>query len=324
MTSDLQNFASQRNELKTIEIHAIEVIPVSFKIGLNSEVEQTNIQEGHRKAKDFLQKHNFDVLIWGLVKKQQQGLPSLFWTTLAHEDAYHDTQSAGGDEKLPTIAVNDLTTVLRAIILTRSQAFSEQEGQYVSDKIRPFIEELQALVNNSGNKPGWNAKALQDTQRILADSLVTFGVQKGQNEPLANAIELYRILLQSITRQADPLQWALIQHSLGNALWRLGERESDTARLEESVSSLRQALLERTREKFPLYWAKTQNNLGKVLTTLGERHSGTARLEEAVKAYNAALSVWNTSATPASWVSSVKENIERTQSEIANRQAPKT
>ena len=86
-----------------------------------------------------------------------------------------------------------------------------------------------------------------------------------------------------------PLDWAMTQNNLGNALRTLGERESGTARLEEAVTAYRDALTERTRERVPLDWATTQNNLGNALWTLGERESGTARLEEAVTAYRDAL-----------------------------------
>ena len=79
-----------------------------------------------------------------------------------------------------------------------------------------------------------------------------------------------------------PLDWAMTQNNLGNALWTLGERESGTARLEEAVAAYREALEERTRERVPLDWAMTQKNLGTALRALGERESGTARLEEAV------------------------------------------
>ena len=72
-----------------------------------------------------------------------------------------------------------------------------------------------------------------------------------------------------------PLDWAMTQNNLGNALRTLGERESGTARLEEAVAAYRAALEERTRERVPLDWAMTQNNLGNALTdTRGarERH----------------------------------------------------
>jgi hypothetical protein len=46
-----------------------------------------------------------------------------------------------------------------------------------------------------------------------------------------------------------PLDWALMQMNLGNALLHLGERESETTRLEEAVAAYRAALEEPTRDR---------------------------------------------------------------------------
>ena len=94
--------------------------------------------------------------------------------------------------------------------------------------------------------------------------------------------------LEERTRERVPLDWAMAQNNLGNALARLGGRDGGTARLEEAVAAYRAALEEYTRERVPLQWAMTQNNLGSALLTLGERESGTVRLAEAVAAYRAA------------------------------------
>jgi tetratricopeptide (TPR) repeat protein len=115
------------------------------------------------------------------------------------------------------------------------------------------------------------------------------GDEFGDNGALNRAIELHREALELAPRERVPLDWAMTQSSLGNALLTLGERESGTARLEEAVTAYRAALEERTRDRVPLDWATTQSNLGIALSTLGERESGTARLNEAVAAYRAAL-----------------------------------
>ena len=98
-----------------------------------------------------------------------------------------------------------------------------------------------------------------------------------------------------------PLQWAISQNNLGNALRVLGERESGTTRLEEAVAAYREALQENTRARVPLEWARTQNNLGNALRVLGDRESGTARLEAAVSAYREALKERTRERVPLYW-----------------------
>ena len=103
------------------------------------------------------------------------------------------------------------------------------------------------------------------------------------------AEEAYRAALEELTRERVPLDWAMTQNNLGNALLTLGRRKSETEQLEQAEEAYRTALEEYTRERVPLNWAMTQNNLGFVLFTLGEFESDTERLEQAVEAYRAAL-----------------------------------
>jgi tetratricopeptide (TPR) repeat protein len=115
------------------------------------------------------------------------------------------------------------------------------------------------------------------------------GSELGDNGALLSAIERRKRLLDLISRERMPLDWARAQNNLGNSLFALGRRERGTAKLEEAVIAYREALKERTRERVPLDWATTQNNLANALWHLGERESGTARLEEAVIALREAL-----------------------------------
>jgi tetratricopeptide (TPR) repeat protein len=112
-------------------------------------------------------------------------------------------------------------------------------------------------------------------QFSLATAFAFEGEQSGMNESLAEAIVLYRKVLEASTRERVPIQWATTQNNLGVALTNLGGREGGTETLQQAVDAFREALEERTRERVPLDWAMTQNNLGTALGTLGERESGT-------------------------------------------------
>jgi tetratricopeptide (TPR) repeat protein len=134
-----------------------------------------------------------------------------------------------------------------------------------------------------------------------ADELYRQGEEFGDNDALTDAIDVYRRCVALAPRPERPLDWAMTQRYLGNALGVLGERESGTARLDESVSAFRAALQENTRERVPLQWAGTQNNLGSSLARLGERENGTARLEEAASAYREALKEFTRARVPLDW-----------------------
>jgi len=157
------------------------------------------------------------------------------------------------------------------------------------------LAELERVGDaRNGFPPGIRSQA--------AGALYDYGDQRGVNSALYAAAAVYRGLIETEwTRDKVPLQWAMTQNNLGNALQTLGARESGTARLEEAVAAYRAALEERTRDKVPLDWAMTQTNLGGALGRLGERESGTARLEEAVAAFRAALEERTRDKAPLDW-----------------------
>ena len=92
--------------------------------------------------------------------------------------------------------------------------------------------------------------------------------------------------LKERTRERVPLDWAMTQNNLGNALSMLGEREGVTDRLLEAVEAYREALKELTYS--PVDRATTQNNLVTYLRDSATR-SGTGRLLKAIEAYREAL-----------------------------------
>ncbi len=127
------------------------------------------------------------------------------------------------------------------------------------------------------------------------------GREFGDSPALLEAVKVYRHIVKEYTRERVPLDWAMTQNNLGNALSTLGERESGTPSLEVAVDAYRAALEEYTRERVPLDWAMTQNNLGTALITLGERESGTASLEAAIDAFRAALEERTRERVPLDW-----------------------
>jgi tetratricopeptide (TPR) repeat protein len=115
------------------------------------------------------------------------------------------------------------------------------------------------------------------TQNNLGAALQTLGEREGGTERLEEAVRAYQAVLEEMTRERAPLEWASTQNNLGNVLQAFveifGERGGGTERLEEAVAAYRAALEERTRKRGPLQWAKTQSNLDAALQALGRRKS---------------------------------------------------
>jgi tetratricopeptide (TPR) repeat protein len=126
-------------------------------------------------------------------------------------------------------------------------------------------------------------------QFCLATALGYYGAQSGKNEPLIESAELYRRVLVAWTREHVPVDWAMTQNNLGNALATLGERESGTQRLEEAVAAFRAALEEYTRERVPLDWARSTGNQGVAMMLLAERKKDLAMAKTALRQIEAAF-----------------------------------
>ena len=170
--------------------------------------------------------------------------------------------------------------------------FEEGDRENLEQSVEGGIEG-EALLNDGDQDVDGNRDPYLRPNRVVRRAVELFDPQ--------NAVAAYREALKEYTRERVPLDWAMTQMNLGNALFSLGARESGTDRLNEAVAAYREALKERTRERVPLDWAMTQMNLGNALSRLGERESGTDRLNEAVAAYREALKERTRERVPRDW-----------------------
>ena len=101
--------------------------------------------------------------------------------------------------------------------------------------------------------------ALARFSTTQADETLSAGDGGRQITParLTKAIASMRDLQRRYSRQHKPLEWAMLQNNVGNALRRLGERASDPGRIEEAIAAYRGALEVYTRSRSPLEWAMT-------------------------------------------------------------------
>ena len=79
------------------------------------------------------------------------------------------------------------------------------------------------------------------------------GARESGTARLEEAVAAYRDVLEELTRERVPLDWATTQSDLGLALAILGERESGTARLEAAVAAW-EACLSVTEAVWPAEW----------------------------------------------------------------------
>jgi tetratricopeptide (TPR) repeat protein len=282
------------------DFEGVQLLQFGRTISLEGTVPEEREQQGHARARQWLEESGADVLIWGLVLRQEgQSAPRLYWTTL-HERKRAKEPYQPANFKLPDLFWNDLAEVLRLVVATHYSTFSEQKGRFIADQLMPFITRVRRLLDKNLGRQGWS-----DVQFFLGNALSTLRTQTGMNQPLEEAATAYCEALKEWPRERVPLDWAMTQNNLGNALTSLGEREPGTAKLEEAVAAYREALQERTRERVPLHWAITQNNLGSTLRVLGERKKDATLICEAL---GKQLMAWKVFSTASPYYVSVTVN----------------
>ncbi len=116
---------------------------------------------------------------------------------------------------------------------------------------------------------------------------------------LEKTIELCKIALTVMTREAFPYDWALTQNNMAIAyLYRIrGDRAEN---LEKAIELYKAVLTVHTREAFPYGWTRAQNNMANAyyVRIRGDRAEN---LEKAIELYEAALTVHTREAFPYNW-----------------------
>jgi len=148
---------------------------------------------------------------------------------------------------------------------------------------------------------GYDSGLELDYRVKAAEALNSQGDERGDNQSLNQAIDIYNALLQQHPRQQSPQEWAWIQGQLAISLSTLGGREAGTTTLELAVQANNEALKEVTLASAPSWWAAIQSNLGSSLSAIGERHPTPEKLQLAVAAFNESLKVFSPDAEPVQW-----------------------
>ncbi|MGA2412429.1 MAG: hypothetical protein ABSG46_18845, partial [Candidatus Binataceae bacterium] len=175
------------------------------------------VSSGSAIARGYLGQSHAQVLIWGAVLTLgETKVPKLYWTTSddtsgAPESGHYPLAQVQNDITLPPSLIAQLDDLLRLLVVTQGTPFYGQEGQFIADKLAPFIKRVDNLLNGSSGQQ-WNAKDVAKIRLILADAQETLGKQNGQAQPLLDAINNYQLVLQRDTRASSPLEWAATEN----------------------------------------------------------------------------------------------------------------
>jgi tetratricopeptide (TPR) repeat protein len=287
------------------EFQGVQVLRLDKQIAFPGPIPEQIEDRGHEAASLYLKRSGATVLIWGgVLTSNQQAVLKLYWTSVGGgllSPRRYDAPAAAEKLSLPPLFWNDLAHVLRLVILSRTPNLGGVRGQYVADQLAEIIPRVRRLIEQSGNRPGWNGFTRGSTRLILGNAMTAVSEQVGKPELLEEGITVYREALEDLVAVQGTPKWADAQNNLGNALKMLGERMGDLQLLEDAANAHRAALGVWTRERAPLSWAMVQNNLAGALATAGELKGDTLKLRNALNVVSEAKEVVSPDHEPRLW-----------------------
>ena len=121
------------------------------------------------------------------------------------------------------------------------------------------------------------------------------------NAAFDKAISAARQALSDDLRANNPLDWAMLQHTLATALLERGEINHDADAIRDGVAAYRAVLEVHTREQMPAQWLRTTNNLAIALKELSDQTSDAEPLRQAIGLYQQVVAATSRAQSPLDW-----------------------
>jgi hypothetical protein len=209
-------------------------------------------RKAYAKVQNLLKERNCDLLISGRVKGKTADTTvlSLRFTVAEAEGRNPESYKLTETFDFPANFVGHLGAAISARVVMSAAPAAQISSHYLVPLMQAKADRLEPIVTRLNL--GFDADTRGSLLLNYALVLVAIGQQAGLNKALVQAVAANRAALLEYTRERKPLDWAMTQNKLGNALKTLGERQNGTARLEKAVAAYRAALLEYTRERKPL------------------------------------------------------------------------
>lgn len=134
-------------------------------------------------------------------------------------------------------------------------------------------------------------------------------------DTIKEVISSFENILADVSREFEPLQYAKLQISSGNAFSYLSQVEKKEQNLKAAIGHYKNTLAVHRELGSQADFATTQNNLGNAYSTLSEVRDKESNCEKAIKAYEEALKVYTKEHYP-QYHQLVLDNLEELKSKI--------
>jgi tetratricopeptide (TPR) repeat protein len=240
-------------------------------------------------------------LIWGGVKGVSNAAVGPLYAT-----KFSDYPQFGGaflpsDFKLPELPPDDLCKVLRLIVATDSAEFMVRYKIKFGDALEPLIREVSAIVSDPRKTTGWSGDTRARMNLTLGIANRTSGVERKSRDSLNAAVAYFQRTLDDWTRDRDPLEWAMTQRNLADALCQQFGLDWDDAPLHPAMAAFQNALTVYQSRSDRLDAAHVQLGIASDYEIIGRYEPGRENVSKAVDHYRAALGGFDPRTYPDDW-----------------------
>ena len=298
-TSQLVSALSNRPELRVKAYN--DPLPIE-----NAGYESASLlQSAVLIGRQWLAKDKADLLIWGGVNEVGTAIHLRFITQAG--DADHPGGFLLTDRlALPTNFGSEFNKLLYAVAVSAIMPRTETQRVLIKPLLLPALESAQQTRQEPPHE-----LLLQDQNTIqvcYGNVTALIGYHMSDSNWLTKAANAYQEVLDTTSKDTDPIAWANVQLHLCRIRQGLAEQSNDPEMFENTINSLNEITEIYTLSDFPLEWGYIQGRIGSILYRLDSIKNDTDLLKNSVIAYQSALRVFSKIEYPLKW-SELKHNL---------------
>lgn len=242
-----------------------------------------------------------DVLVWGEAVGTEGGVILRFLSATLDGEARAGAFGPGDSLELPPGFETELIDVVFATAIAAALPVKGRQPKVLAKHLGSVMVRLGRIVDSPPR--GLSSRQTASVLSCIGNCFAVLWRLTGEDVRLERAIAIYRKALDEMTRDEDPLMWALMQNHLATAAEALaGKRRFSDEELETAVKAYRSVSATLGRENHPSDWAFAQHRLGMVLYRLAlRRDSDPTLLRTSAAAFEEALEVVNRDDQPDRW-----------------------
>jgi tetratricopeptide (TPR) repeat protein len=270
---------------------------------LNSTVAVSGRPQGlaHLDALNSVTNVRVEALIWGGVGGASPRSVGPLYETKFGSDAQFGGVYLPSDFKLPELPPDELCKVIRLIVATQSAESMRQWMFKFGDALEPIIRETRALADDPAKSGTWTADARARVNLAIGIASTTSGGELKSEDSLNRAITYLRRAQADWTRERNPLEWAMAQLNLGEALSEIADLNVQVAPLQEAAAAYKDALAVYQQHSDSLDSATVQLQLGRTFQQIAHHEAGTDSLHQAEGYSRGAAKSFDVKFYPMSW-----------------------